>query len=85
MWEITEDIKYKKEVEEIIKSMEDRILELYQKIEKGNYNEATLPAFFLGLQGDIDEGLKKAKKKIKTHNIVKKGGNKNNVRKTSIG
>lgn len=61
MWEITEDIEYKKEVEEIIKSMEDRVWELCRKIESGNYNSASLPAFWLGVQGDIDDGLKNAR------------------------
>ena len=63
MWKITEDIKYKKEVKEIIKSIEPRIIEICDKFEKGNVNNASLPAFFLGLQGDIDDGLKKCWRK----------------------
>lgn len=61
-WEMTEDIEYKKEVRAIIESMENRIIEICEKFETGNVNLASLPAFFLGLQGDIDEGLKKARK-----------------------
>jgi len=62
MWKATEDIKYKKEVEEICKSMEPRVIEICKKFAKGNVNSASLPAFFLGVQGDIDSGLIKAKK-----------------------
>jgi len=62
-WEMTEDIKYKREVECIIDSITSRVLEVCSKFEKGNCNQATLPAFFLGIQGDIDNGLKEARKK----------------------
>ena len=62
MWEITEDIKYKKEVKEIIKSIEPRVLKVIKKFIDGNVNHASLPAFWLGLQSDIDDGLKKANK-----------------------
>jgi hypothetical protein len=65
MWKASEDIKFKKEVEAICKSMEKRVIELCCKIVKGNYNGATLPAFWLAAQGDIDDGLKKAKEKSK--------------------
>jgi len=65
MWEISDDIKYKKEVKAIIENMEDRIIEVCGKFETGNCNMATLPAFFLGIQGDIDEGLKEARRKKK--------------------
>ena len=61
-WEICEHIKYKKEVKAIIENMEMRIVEICEKFETGNVNSASLPAFFLGIQGDIDEGLKKARK-----------------------
>lgn len=58
-WDIGEDIKYKEEVKEIIESITPRILEICEKFEKGNVNMASLPAFFLGIQGDIDDGLRK--------------------------
>ena len=60
--EITDNIKHREEVKQIIKSIEERIVQLCEKFETGNCNMATLPAFFLGVQGDIDYGLKKAKK-----------------------
>lgn len=63
MFKASEDIKYKKEVEEICKSMENRVIEICTKFAKGNVNMASLPAFWMGVQGDIDEGLKKAKKR----------------------
>ena len=62
MWEITEHIKYKEEVKAILESMTERIIEVCDKFETGNCNTATLPAFFLGVQGDIDEGLKKCRR-----------------------
>lgn len=62
-WEITEDIKNKKEVKEVIEGIESRVVEICTKFEKGNVNEASLPAFFLGLQGDVDEALNKARRK----------------------
>jgi len=62
MWKIDKDIKHKKEVKEIIKSIEPRVVEICKKFAKGNVNSASLPAFWLGLQGDIDEGLKKSEK-----------------------
>lgn len=63
MWKASKDIKYKKEVEEICKSMENRVIEICRKFANGNVNTASLPAFWLAAQGDIDDGLKKAKKK----------------------
>ena len=67
MWKASKEIKYKKEVEEICKSMENRVTELCLKIERGDYNRATLPAFWLASQGDIDAALKKAKKQNKKY------------------
>ena len=61
MWEPSEDIKFKKEVKAICNFMENRINELCHKIAKGNYNGATLPAFWLAIQGDIDDGLKQVR------------------------
>jgi len=65
MFKASEDIKYKKEVEEICKNMEDRVIEICKKFATGNVNMASLPAFWIGLQGDIDEALKKARRKKK--------------------
>lgn len=59
----TEDIKYKKEVYEICKSMEHRIIEICKKFAEENINMASLPAFWIAVQGDIDDGIKKARRK----------------------
>jgi hypothetical protein len=64
-WEITEDIKNKLEVKYIEESIEHRVVEICKKFATGNVNMASLPAFWLGLQGDIDKGLIKAKRLIK--------------------
>jgi len=37
--------------------MEKRILEICQKFMKGNVNMASLPAFWMGLEGDINSFL----------------------------
>ena len=63
-WEIREDIKNKKEVKAIIEGIESRVVEICSKFEKGNVNLASLPAFWLGLQSDIDNALNKVKKKL---------------------
>jgi hypothetical protein len=61
-WEITEDIKNKMEVKYIEESIEHRVVEICRKFATGNVNEASLPAFWLGLQGDIDKGLIKVRR-----------------------
>jgi len=48
---------------ELCNHMEDRILELCEKMRTGNYNEASLPSFYMGLEADIvsyieEKGLK---------------------------
>jgi len=63
MRKATDDIKYKKEVEEICKSMEGRIMQLCERFRTDDYNEATIYVFWIGVQGDIDEGLKKARRR----------------------
>ena len=55
---ITEDIEYKKTTARIMESIEPRVVEICKKFAKGNVNSASLPAFWYGIQGDIDEVLK---------------------------
>lgn len=62
---ITEDIKYKRLVAGIMDNIEDRVVEICKKFAKGNVNNASLPAFWIGLQGDIDEILKRELRKLK--------------------
>ena len=62
-WEITEDIKNKEEVKAVIEGIESRVVEICTKFAKGNVNHASLPAFWLGIQGDIDNALNGVKKK----------------------
>jgi len=61
---ISEDIKYKKIVAGIMTSMEKRIVEICKKFAKGNVNNASLPAFWIGIQGGIDRVLIKELKKV---------------------
>lgn len=52
-------IKYRKEVDMICKSIEPRLIHIWKKIEKGDINLASGPAFWIGLESDIDDELKK--------------------------
>ena len=61
-WKIGDDIENKKEVKAIIENIEERVVEICSKFETGNVNEASLPAFWLGIQGDIDDALIKCEK-----------------------
>jgi len=45
--------------------MEDRILEICNKFGKGNVNMASLPAFWMGLEGDIETFLEENKLDVK--------------------
>jgi len=51
--------------EKLIDYMEERIVEICSKFEKGNVNHASLPAFYLGLSGDIVSFLKDNKLEIR--------------------
>jgi hypothetical protein len=62
-WNIQKDIVNKKKVKYIEEGIEKRVVELCNKFAKGNTNMATLPAFWLGLQSDIDRALIKAGEK----------------------
>jgi len=64
-WEIREEIKNKKEVKFVIEGIEKRVIEICKKFAKGNVNYASLPAFWLAIQGDIDNALIKANKRNK--------------------
>jgi len=53
-------------------NMEDRVVEICKKFAKGNVNEASLPAFWIGLEMDICSFLEDNKLRI----IKIKGGGK---------
>jgi len=55
---LSDEIKFKKLVAGIMDNIEDRVVEICRKFAKGNVNSASLPAFWLGLQFDIDNVLK---------------------------
>jgi len=50
-------MKRKKFASKLCNYMEKRILEICQKFMKGNVNMASLPAFWMGLEGDINSFL----------------------------
>ena len=65
----------KKEIfaEKLCDYMECRIVEICRKFAKGNVNRASLPAFWIGLSGDIQSFLEKNKLEVvKRYNIPKK-------------
>mgnify|MGYP001559838864 CR=1 FL=1 len=45
--------------------MEKRVVEICRKFAKGNVNLASLPAFWMGLEGDINTFLKENKLEIR--------------------
>ena len=57
----------KKEIfaEELIDYMEKRIVEICSKFETGNVNHASLPAFYIGLSGDIVSFLRENKLEVR--------------------
>jgi hypothetical protein len=66
-------IKYKIEIEEVCKSIEHRIEEICKKFSTQNVNAASIPAFWMAIQGDILIGLEKAE--------IKKRRNKKKIRR----
>lgn len=64
-WEIREEIKNKKEVKAVIEGIESRVIEICIKFADRNVNMASLPAFWLSIQSDIDDALNKVRKKKK--------------------
>jgi hypothetical protein len=49
--------------------LEDRILEICKKFYEGNFNEASLYVFWIGLSGDIQSFLDKNKLMVVKRNI----------------
>lgn len=41
--------------------MENRVIEICEKFQEGNVNMASMPAFWLGLEGDIETFLEENK------------------------
>jgi hypothetical protein len=54
-------MKRKKFASKLCDYMENRIIEICSKFEKGNVNEASLPAFWMGLEADIESFLEENK------------------------
>ena len=61
---LSEDIKNKKLVASIMDNMEDIVVEICRKFETGNVNHASLPAFWMAVQGDIDSAIEREIKEI---------------------
>jgi len=53
--------KPSKEAQIIFKAIEPRLIELWNKLIKGNYNKGTHIAYWIGFVADIDNSLKKLK------------------------
>ena len=54
-------MKRKEFADKLCDYMEKRIVEICSKFEKGNVNHASLPAFYMGLEGDIESFLEENK------------------------
>lgn len=67
--------------ENLCNYMYDRIIEICDKFEIGNVNEASLPAFWIGLEGDIKQFIEENKLVIKKKQ-KKKGNDKRKNNKT---
>jgi len=57
-------MKTKQFAEELCDYMEKRVVEICTKFAKGNVNMASLPAFWLGLSGDIQTFIKENKLEV---------------------
>jgi len=51
--------------------MESRVIEICKKFAKGNVNMASLPAFWIGLEGDIESFLEENKLWVRKSNKKK--------------
>jgi len=54
----------KKFAQKLCDCMEERVVEICTKFAKGNVNSASLPAFWIGLEGDIESFLEDNKLKV---------------------
>ena len=59
---------YDREISIIVSSIEPRINECMKKFEDGLYNEATMFAFWLGMEIDLKSALDKIEKRKKNDN-----------------